>query len=414
MSEAEQIGVRRDGAGAGIGWGAPAMRVLAGLAGYFDRGRLTIVAPDGTSRRFGVAERADAGGREATLVVVRPRFVYRVLRGGALAFAEAYLDGDVDTPDLRALLALFLANQDSLAERWRGGSLAQLARRLYHRLRPNSKRGSRRNIHAHYDLGNAFYASWLDPSMTYSAALFTEGDDLEAAQRRKYRRLAERLGLGPGRHVLEVGCGWGGFAVTAAQEYGSRVTAVTISEEQYDYALKRVVDAGLEDRVEVRFQDYRDLAGRFDAVASIEMFEAVGEDWWPVYFAKLKEVVCPEGAVGLQVITIDDAYFEDYRRSVDFIQRYVFPGGMLPSPRALQASAAQVGLETRERFTFGLDYARTLKAWADRFAQSWPEIRRMGFDERFRRLWSYYLAYCEAGFRAGTIDVEQIVFRPAG
>jgi cyclopropane-fatty-acyl-phospholipid synthase len=412
MSDADLVTSRPRSGGRGAGWGSPAMRLLAGLAGYFDQGRLTVVAPDGTSRRFGVS--TDAAELDATLVVHRPGAVYRVLRGGALGFAEAYLDGDVDTPDLYPLLALFLANADALAERWRGGAVARMARRVYHRLRPNSKRGSRRNIHAHYDLGNAFYASWLDPSMTYSAARFADGDDLEAAQRRKYRRLAERLGLGPDRHVLEVGCGWGGFAVTAAGEYGSRVTALTISEEQYDYATKRIADAGLADRVDVRFQDYRDVAGRFDAVASIEMFEAVGEAWWPVYFAKLKDAVRPEGLVGLQVITIDDAYFEDYRRNVDFIQRYVFPGGMLPSPAVLESTARAAGLELRERFTFGLDYARTLRLWAERFAQAWPEIRRLGFDERFRRLWSYYLAYCEAGFRAGTIDVEQTIFRRAG
>ena len=412
MSDADLVTSRTGQGSRRRGWGSPAMRMLAGLAGYFDRGRLTVVAPDGASRRFGDA--AAGATPDATLVVHRPGFVYRVLRGGALGFAEAYLDGDVDTPDLEPLLALFLANGDALGERWRGGAFARTARRLYHRLRPNSKRGSRRNIHAHYDLGNAFYAAWLDPSMTYSAAVFAEGDDLEAAQRRKYRRLAERLELGPDRHVLEVGCGWGGFAVTAAAEYGSRVTAVTISEAQYAYARRRIAEAGLDDRVEVRFQDYRDLDGRFDAVASIEMFEAVGEPWWPVYFEKLGDVVRPEGKVGLQVITIDDAYFEDYRRNVDFIQRYIFPGGMLPSPRALEAAAAEAGLEARERFTFGLDYARTLKAWTERFAQTWPEIRRLGFDERFRRLWSYYLAYCEAGFRAGTIDVEQIVFQRAG
>jgi cyclopropane-fatty-acyl-phospholipid synthase len=412
MSDADLVTSRAQRASRRRGWGSPAMRLLAGIAGYFDRGRLTVVAPDGSSRRFG--EAAPGANPDATLVVHRPGFVYRVLRGGALGFAEAYLDGEVDTPDLEPLLALFLANGDALGERWRGGAFARAARGLYHRLRPNSKRGSRRNIHAHYDLGNAFYAAWLDPSMTYSSALFAAGDDLEAAQRRKYRRLAERLELGPDRHVLEVGCGWGGFAVTAAGEYGSRVTAVTISEEQYAYARRRIAAAGLDDRVEVRFQDYRDLDGRFDAVASIEMFEAVGEAWWPVYFEKLGDVVRPEGKVGLQVITIDDAYFEDYRRNVDFIQRYIFPGGMLPSPEALATAAAQAGLEARERFTFGLDYARTLRAWAERFAQAWPEIRRLGFDERFRRLWSYYLAYCEAGFRAGTIDVEQIVFQRAG
>jgi len=413
MSDAERLAGDLGAVHRRVGWGAPAMRLIDRLGRHLEQGCLTVVAPDGTARRYGTAR--EGAAFDATLVVRRPGFIYRFVRGGALGFAETYLDGDVDTPDLHALLRLFLANQDALAARWRGGPWARALRGVLHRLRPNTRRGSRRNIHAHYDLGNAFYASWLDPSMTYSAAMFDDtGDDLEMAQRRKYRRLAERLELAPGRHVLEVGCGWGGFAVTAAGEFGSRVTAITISEEQYDFARRRIAAAGVDDRVEVRFQDYRELDGRFDAVASIEMFEAVGEAYWPVYFKKLRDVLAPGGALGLQVITIAERHFEEYRRSVDFIQRYVFPGGMLPSPSALTGAAQRAGLEPRERVTFGPDYARTLRRWAERFAQAWPEIRSLGFDERFRRLWSYYLAYCEAGFSAGTIDVEQIVFRRAG
>ncbi len=392
-----------------VGWDAPALRILTGLASRITEGRLAIVVPDGSTRRFGAAET----GPEATLIVYRPGAVYRVLRGGALGFAEAYLDGSIDTPDLEALLRLCLVNYAALGDRWRANAASRLARRLWHRLRPNTRRGSRRNIHAHYDLGNAFYGLWLDPTMTYSAALFDEVSDLEQAQLRKYRRLAERLGLQRGHHVLEVGCGWGGFAALAARDYGCRVTALTISEQQHAYAERRLAEAGLADRVDVRFQDYRDVEGDFDAVVSIEMFEAVGEAYWATYFAKLRDVLRRGGRAGLQVITIDDRYFEDYRHSVDFIQRYIFPGGMLPSPTALRTAATANGLAIKERFAFGQDYARTLRSWAQRFQAAWPQIEPLGFDERFRRLWSYYLAYCEAGFRVGTIDVEQVVFEGA-
>ncbi len=389
------------------GWNTPALRILVGMASNLSRGRLRVVAPDGRARTFGTD---DGTGLQATLVVRRPRIVYRVLKGGALGFAEAYLDGDVDTPDLEALLRLLLVNYEAIAERWRAGPWVRLASTLAHRLRWNTRRGSRKNIRAHYDLGNAFYALWLDPSMTYSAALFRDADDLERAQLEKYRNLAGMVGLTPGQHVLEVGCGWGGFAVAAAREFGCRVTALTISEEQLAWAQRRVAEAGLGDRVEVRFQDYRDVEGRFDAIVSIEMFEAVGEAYWSVYFDKLRALLAPGGRCGLQVITIDDRWFEGYRRNVDFIQRYVFPGGMLPSSRALREAAGAAGLVAGEHLRFGRDYARTLRGWAERFEASWPQICELGFDERFRRLWSYYLAYCEAGFTAGSIDVEQVVF----
>ncbi|MFW5834921.1 MAG: class I SAM-dependent methyltransferase, partial [Pseudomonadota bacterium] len=393
---------------ADAGWGTPGMRVLAAMCGRLHRGRLVVLAPDGSQRVFGAE---GPGTHAATLHVNRSRLAFRVLRGGALGFAEAYLDGDCDTPDLTALLSLFLSNGDDLAYEWQGKAWVRAIKRLYHRLHPNSKRGARRNIHAHYDLGNAFYALWLDPSMTYSAALFRETDDLETAQRQKYRQLAELLELRPGQHVLEVGCGWGGFAEVAARDYGCRVTGVTISEEQFAFARERIARAGLEDRAEVRFQDYRDIDGRFDAIASIEMFEAVGEAYWPTYFRCLHERLAPGGRCGLQVITIADRYFEDYRQSIDFIQRYVFPGGMLPSPTRLRVEAERAGLALERAVAFGKDYARTLAIWAERFHRAWPEIQHLGFDERFRRTWSYYLAYCEAGFSLGSIDVEQVVFR---
>jgi cyclopropane-fatty-acyl-phospholipid synthase len=284
--------------------------------------------------------------------------------------------------------------------------------RLRHVLRPNSRRGSRRNILAHYDLGNAFYQRWLDPSMTYSSARFEKPElSLEDAQTAKYRSLARKLSLQPDHHLLEVGCGWGGFAEFAAREVGARVTAITISDQQHAFAAERIRCAGLGDKVEIRLQDYRDVEGRFDRIASIEMFEAVGESYWPIYFGKLADIIKPDGIIGLQIITIADRYFETYRRGADFIQRHIFPGGMLPSPTALQQQLERAGLQKLTEATFGLDYARTLATWNRRFQAAWPDLLRLGFDQRFKRLWQYYLAYCEAGFKAGWTDVCQLALR---
>ena len=249
--------------------------------------------------------------------------------------------------------------------------------------------------------------------MTYSSALFAEGArGLEAAQAAKYRALAQATGIRAGDHVLEIGCGWGGFAEYAARELGARVTGLTISAEQLAFAQKRMADAGLADRVELRFQDYRDETGRYDHVVSIEMFEAVGERYWPVYFDTVRRVLKPGGRAGLQIITIDDRHFEDYRANPDFIQQYIFPGGMLPSLRALDQVTAAAGLETLSCRAFGKDYARTLAIWRERFEEQWDAIAPLGFDDRFRRTWEYYLHYCAAGFRAGNIDVVQSVYAP--
>ncbi|HEX2561262.1 cyclopropane-fatty-acyl-phospholipid synthase family protein, partial [Phenylobacterium sp.] len=265
------------------------------------------------------------------------------------------------------------------------------------------------NIHAHYDLGNAFYSRWLDETMTYSSARYAApGQPLSEAQRNKYRTLAQSIGLQSGQHVLEIGCGWGGFAEFAAGEVGAKVTGITISREQYDFARERLFRQGLNEKAEIRFVDYRDVDGQFDRVASIEMFEAVGEKYWPAYFGKIAQVLSPGGRAGLQIITIKDELFEGYRRRMDFIQKYIFPGGMLPSEARLARETRAAGLTWEGLSRFGLDYADTLADWRRRFDGAWDEIRPLGFDERFRRLWRFYLSYCEAGFRTGQTNVVQL------
>jgi len=292
-------------------------------------------------------------------------------------------------------------------------SLVQALARLRHKLRANTRTGSRRNIAAHYDLGNSFYAQWLDPSMTYSAACFETGEEeLTTAQTNKFDSLAAILDLQPSDHVLEIGCGWGAFAIHIASRYGCRVTALTVSPSQAEWAREKVAEAGLSDRIEIRLQDYRDVTGQFDKIASIEMFEAVGEEYWPVFFESLSARLRPGGLAGLQVITIEDQRFESYRRNPDFIQMRIFPGGMLPSVGAFTQAASAVGLTLDHARMFGADYAETLKRWRESFEAAWPEIVPLGFDERFRRLWRYYLCYCEAGFRAQTISVGQFRLKP--
>jgi cyclopropane-fatty-acyl-phospholipid synthase len=387
-----------------------ASRLLDRYCGSLDCGSIAIRFPDGA-----VWHRAGTlPGPAAQFEIGRWKALRRILVGGALGFAEAYMEGELDTGDLRTLIAFALANKAGLENRLTGLVSARLWNRLRHLCRANTRRGSRRNVAAHYDLGNTFYRLWLDETMSYSAGVFeTGGEDLATAQRNKYRRIAEMAGLNPGANVLEIGCGWGGFAQYAAREFDCRVTGLTLSAEQLRYAQARVHRAGLADRIELRLQDYRDCRGRYDAVVSIEMFEAVGERNWPNYFRLLADRLAPEGIAALQVITIHDDRFDLYRRSADFIQRYIFPGGMLPTAGLIARHAASAGLTVTDRRTFGGDYARTLAVWADAFAANWPKIRRLGFDERFRRMWEYYLAYCEAGFRNGTIDVVQFQFRRA-
>ncbi len=328
--------------------------------------------------------------------------IRRMIARGDIGFAEGYVAGDWDTPDLTRLLLAFAENYDHLERMVGGNPLARGLDAVVHALSGNSRRGSRRNIVAHYDLGNDFYAEWLDPGMTYSAALFEHPDQtLEDAQRAKYAALADACDIRPGQSVLEIGCGWGGFAEYLARERGVIVTAITLSPSQKAYAERRLQEAGLADLVSIQLIDYRDVQGRFDRIVSVEMFEAVGEAYWPTFFETLRVRLTPEGRAALQIITIRDALLPVYRRRPDFIQMHVFPGGMLPSEERLDAVTSDAGLTGRIVRRFGTDYAETLRRWRIAFdAAAAP-----GKDERFRRLWRYYLAYCEAGFLSGRIDV---------
>jgi cyclopropane-fatty-acyl-phospholipid synthase len=370
-------------------------------------GKIEIEFPSGA--KFVVE--GELPGPHAVLKLHDLRLLWRVMASGDLGFAEGYIEDECDTPDLSALLRLGALNQAALESDFRPTFASRCVQRLRHALRANSKAGSRRNIAAHYDLGNNFFAPWLDPTMTYSAAIFTHPDEpYEAAQLRKYRRLASALDLRPGQRVLEIGCGWGGFAEVAAGEFGCRLVCLTLSEEQARYARDRMARAGLADQVEIRLQDYRDVDGSFDAIVSIEMFEAVGEKNWPVYFDVLRERLKPGARAALQVITIDDLAFEGYRTQPDFVQRHIFPGGMLPSPSRLGAEASRAGLSLNDSFFFGASYAESLRRWDAAFTEAWLEIAPLGFDRRFYRMWKYYLAYCEAGFTSGRVNVGHFVF----
>ena len=381
------------------------MRVMLALGNRVAVGSLEVTLPDGSRRSF----RGPQPGPDAVLHIHRDRLARRFLIGGNMGFCEAYIDGDWTSPDVETLFRFFLLNAGALHQQMRGRLWFRVVQRFGHLLRPNSRRGARRNIAQHYDLGNEFYRAWLDPSMTYSSALFPPDGpaDLGAAQHRKYEALARRLHLTDRDRVLEIGCGWGGFAEFAAR-IGARVTAITISREQWAFARRRLADAGLAERVDVQLRDYRDVEGRFDKIASIEMFEAVGERWWPAFFDGVRRNLKPGGRAGLQIITINNSDFQRYRRGTDYIQKYIFPGGMLPSPQVLKRSLENAGLSLRDWASFGPDYARTLRVWNDRFQAAWPRIEAMGFDRRFKRLWEQYFHYCAAGFAIGTIDVAQV------
>ncbi|MCG8508799.1 MAG: cyclopropane-fatty-acyl-phospholipid synthase family protein [Rhodospirillales bacterium] len=385
--------------------------ILLHAAKNIEYGLLSITLPDG-SRRVFRGQKADRPA--AALVLYRPRAARQLILGGDVGFAESYMSGDWDSPDLSALLELAAINERNMGRAVTGRLPIRLWHAITHRLRRNSLRGSRQNIAAHYDLGNDFYRQWLDPSMTYSSALFShDRQSLIEAQKAKYRRICEKLELHAGHHILEIGCGWGGFAELAAREYGCRVTGITLSKEQLAYARNRIANAGLSDRVDFQMQDYRHTSGKYDAIVSIEMFEAVGEEYWPCFFRTVRERLKPNGLAVFQIITIEDRRFAAYRRGEDFIQRYIFPGGLLPSPSALRHCLESQSFTVTDWMDFGDSYARTLAEWNRRFQETWNSTESLGFDQRFKRMWEFYLAYCEGGFRAGAIDVTQMVLRPA-
>ncbi|WP_425405782.1 class I SAM-dependent methyltransferase [Hwanghaeella sp.] len=396
-----------------------ATKLMLGLADRFETGRIRWVLPDGTVRTTGKDVGSDGARESVSVHLHNDRVARKLFTGGNIGIAEAYMDGDYDADDLAGFLTICATNISVLEATLQGQWWFRNASRIVHWFNRNTETGSRRNIHYHYDLGNSFYERWLDPSMTYSSAEFlSEKEDLLVAQENKYERLAQRLEVAGDHHVLEIGCGWGGFAEHVAKSRGARVTALTISDEQYDFAARRIQREGLGEKVNIVKRDYRHEDGNYDRIASIEMFEAVGENYWPVFFGKVKDRLSDAGRAALQIITIDDDHFDSYKRRPDFIQRYIFPGGMLPSPSKLRDQVRQAGLVVDSYETFGLSYARTLAEWNRRFQAAWPEIAAStegsrAFDMRFKRMWEYYLAYCEAGFRAGVIDVCRVAMSKA-
>ena len=375
------------------------------IARMLNKGRLDFVLADG--RTFRAEGRLP--GAVAELRVHDPDIFARLIREGDLGFCEAYLEGGWSTPDLQAFMDLMHDSNESVYDGFPGLGFARALERLRHWMNSNSKQQARKNIAYHYDLGNDFYRLWLDETMTYSSALFRSGQEsLEAAQIAKYASMVDRIGAKPGDHVLEIGCGWGGFAEYAAGQRGLRVTGLTISQAQHDFAVARMQRAGLADKVEIKLQDYRDEQGRYDGIASIEMFEAVGQKYWPVYFDTVRNRLKPGKKATLQIITIDESRFDVYRKGVDFIQKYIFPGGMLPSPAALREEVRRAGLGLIGSLEFGQSYSQTLRRWHDTFNDRWDDVQRLGFDDRFRRMWNFYLTSCAGAFRFGNCDVTQI------
>ncbi|SFI75013.1 SAM-dependent methyltransferase [Celeribacter neptunius] len=375
------------------------------IAQAMARGRLDFVLPDGRVFR---AE-GKAPGPVAELHVHSDDVFARLIREGDLGFCEDYLDGGWSTPDLMAFMDLLHAGNDDLYDGFPGMAFVRAYERLRHWMNSNSKRQAKKNISYHYDLGNDFYRLWLDETMTYSSALFESGQEtLEAAQTAKYKSMVDEMGVEAGDHVLEIGCGWGGFAEYAAGQRGLRVTGLTISEEQFKFANERIRKAGLSELVNFKLQDYRDERGQYDGIASIEMFEAVGEKYWPTYFGKIRDCLSPGANATLQIITLQDARFESYRKGVDFIQKYIFPGGMLPSPTALRQQIDKAGLGFVKSREFGESYSATLRRWFETFNARWDQVEAQGFDARFQRMWNFYLTSCAATFHGGNCDVTQI------
>jgi cyclopropane-fatty-acyl-phospholipid synthase len=384
-------------------------RILDRIDRGLQRGAIEATLPDGSRLLLG----GRAQGPRPVVHLHSWRALARLITSGSVGWYKSWELGEWSSPDPVPLFDLFMRNAETLGDTGRAKGPFRLVNRLAHRFRANDKQGARENISHHYDLGNDFYRAWLDDSMTYSSAVFAEpvsaGEGLESAQERKSRLLLDRLALEPGQRLLDIGCGWGALAEIAARDYGAEVVGLTLSEEQKGWAEARMAKAGLAERVELRLQDYRDAEGVYDAVASVEMAEAVGQDYWPAYLESIARLLKPGGRAALQFISIREPLFDDYSANADFIQTYIFPGGMLVSEERFRALAAEAGLAWQDRRGYGLHYAETLRRWRRRYdAAVAEEALPAGFDERFHRLWRYYLMYCEGGFRGGGIDVAQV------
>ena len=387
---------------------ASARRVVK-LLQQLRHGSLSVMWPDGRTTQFGQHDDARPS-LHAHLHLHNWKPLSQAIKSGDIGFAEGYIAGDWSTPHLPELLQLLVANRREMDELIFGHWLGRLVYRVRHLLNRNTRRNSAKNIHAHYDLGNAFYQLWLDPTMNYSSAWFGDdrSQDLSQAQSAKVHRALCMVGVKPGDRVMEIGCGWGALAEMGGLEFGGRMHGVTLSHEQLAYAQDRMQRVGLAANSDLRLQDYRDIDdGPYDAICSIEMLEAVGQEYWPTYFDTVQRLLKTGGKACIQTIVIDDALFERYVASTDFIQQYIFPGGCLPCPREFRAQAATAGLRIVDEMTFGLDYAETLRRWRHDFLADKPRVLALGFDERFVRIWDFYLAYCEAAFEQANIDVVQ-------
>ena len=352
-------------------------------------------------------------GPVANIEFLTDRAIKNTILGGSLGFCESVISGEIISTEIHKIIEIGGYQESGLNTSGRGYYLSKLINKVFHFLNRNSITGSKKNIAAHYDLGNNFYKLWLDKSMTYSSAFFDgEKISLEKAQEKKYLKISEIAELQKKNKVLEIGCGWGGFAEFSAKHYNSIITAITISKQQFEYARNRVMEAGLNTEVDIKLIDYRKIKGKFDRIISIEMLEAVGEKYWPIYFRQIRKLLNYNGKAAIQVITIDDRYFENYKKFPDFIQKYIFPGGMLPSIPALEKPIKDSGLKIEKIESFGKDYASTLSIWRKHFNRAWPEISKLGFDKKFYRIWNLYFSYCEGGFRSGSIDVKQIKLSP--
>ena len=380
-------------------------KAVFNIAQSLETGRLDIKLADGRVFRT----TGNQPGPAALIEIHNNDCFARLIREGDLGFSDAYLEGWWSTPDLQIFMDLVLDRNEGIFDGFPGAGLVRTFEKIRHWLNGNSKRQARKNISFHYDLGNDFYKKWLDETMSYSSALFNDGQEpTEKAQIRKYESMVNMMDVKPGDHVLEIGCGWGGFAEYAAKERGLNVTGLTISQEQHDYAVERMKKLGLSDKVNIVMRDYRDETGVYDGIASIEMFEAVGEQYWPTYFKTIRDRLKPGAKAALQIILISENRFQAYRKGVDFIQKYIFPGGMLPSPNALNQQIEMAGLIRESSVEFAKSYSQTLRRWHSTFNNKWDDIHQMGFDDRFRNMWNFYLTSCASAFEYGNCDVTQV------